>query len=71
MYLSIYQSIYLSLYLSIYIIYIYYIHIRRQYTLENKPNNNDKTIIKTRCYFLIIFCSLPLLFQNKCVNKLH
>ena len=32
--------------------------------MKNKPSNNYKIIIKTRCYFLIIFCSLPLLFQN-------
>ena len=33
-------------------------------------SNNDKIIIQIRCYFLVIFCSLSLMFQNKCVNQL-
>ena len=33
-------------------IYIY-ICIYRQYKLENKPMNNEKIIIKIRCYILV------------------
>ena len=56
-------------YIVLYYIIFTYINIRRQCKwceLENKLNNNDKVIIKTRCtcYFLIIFRGLPLLFQN-------
>ena len=46
-------------------------YIRTQCKLENKLSNKGKIIIKIRCYFLAIFRSLPLLFQNKCVNQLH
>ena len=56
-------------YIVLYYIIFTYINIRSQCKwceLENKLNNNDKVIIKTRCtcYFLIIFRGLPLLFQN-------
>ena len=40
------------------------LYIRTQCKLENKLSNSEKIIIKTKCYFLVIFRSLPLLFPK-------